>query len=159
MPAAAMGQALFFVIASESARRIAPAALTSCALHNNTGPIRVLHCAFSAQLRRPLRTSSNSSKYPLNSHISICAKASKTAFHCWGCGSDAAGRLSRIGNTPPFPQSPPKALHLRQAFHQQAADELGHYRLGGAGDEGLGEGREVLGGVVGAGVTRRVSPV
>jgi hypothetical protein len=32
------------------------------------------------------------------------------------------------------------------AFHQQAADELGGNLLGGAGEEGLGEGWEVLDG-------------
>jgi len=32
------------------------------------------------------------------------------------------------------------------AFHQQAADELGGYHLGRAGEEGLGKCWEVLGG-------------
>ncbi len=32
------------------------------------------------------------------------------------------------------------------SFHQQAADEVGGNQLGGAGEEGLGEGWEVLGG-------------
>ena len=39
----------------------------------------------------------------------------------------------------------PQQLTIRLAFHQQEADELGGDDLGGAGEEGLGEGWEVLG--------------
>ena len=37
------------------------------------------------------------------------------------------------------------------AFHQRAADELGGNDLGGAGEEGLGVGWEVLDGLSGCG--------
>ena len=38
-----------------------------------------------------------------------------------------------------FHNHAPQQLHIRLAFHQQAADQLGGNELGGAGEEGLGE--------------------
>jgi len=40
----------------------------------------------------------------------------------------------------------PPLLAIHSAFHQQAADELGRNLLGGAGEEGVGEALELLGG-------------
>jgi hypothetical protein len=45
-----------------------------------------------------------------------------------------------------FHNHAPQQLASGLAFHQQAADELGGNLLGGAGEEGLGEGWEGLGG-------------
>jgi len=47
-----------------------------------------------------------------------------------------------------FHNHAPQQLHIRLAFHQQAADQLGGNELGGAGEEGWGE---VLGGLGGCG--------
>ncbi len=45
-----------------------------------------------------------------------------------------------------FHNHAPQQLARGLAFHQQAADELGGNDFGGAGEEGLGKGWEVLGG-------------
>jgi len=45
-----------------------------------------------------------------------------------------------------FHHQAPQQLARGLAFHQQAADEGGGNLLGGAGEEALGEGLEVLGG-------------
>jgi hypothetical protein len=48
-----------------------------------------------------------------------------------------------------FHNHAPQQLAIRLAFHQQAADEVGGNQLGGASEEGLGEGWEVLAGLGG----------
>ena len=45
-----------------------------------------------------------------------------------------------------FHNHAPQQLARRLPFHQQAADEVGGDQLGGAGEEGLGESWEVVGG-------------
>ena len=45
-----------------------------------------------------------------------------------------------------FHNHAPQQLAIGVAFHQQAADKLRCHRLSGAGEEGLGEGWEVLSG-------------
>jgi hypothetical protein len=45
-----------------------------------------------------------------------------------------------------FHNHAPQQLALGLAFHQQAANQLGGDRLGGADEEGLREGWQVLGG-------------
>jgi hypothetical protein len=50
-----------------------------------------------------------------------------------------------------FHNHAPQQLTIRLAFHQQAANQLGGNLLGGAGEEGLGESWEVLGGCGGFG--------
>jgi len=45
-----------------------------------------------------------------------------------------------------FHNHAPEQLARGLAFHQQAANQLGGNLLGGAGEEGLGEGWDVLGG-------------
>ena len=56
-----------------------------------------------------------------------------------------AGRLT-LAIRLRFHNHAPQQLAIRLALHQQAADQLGSNQLGGAGEEGLGEGWEVLGG-------------
>ena len=48
-----------------------------------------------------------------------------------------------------FHNRAPQQLAIGLAFHQQAADEVGGNQLGGASEEGLGEGWEVLAGLGG----------
>jgi len=50
-----------------------------------------------------------------------------------------------------FHHHAPKQAAVLLALHQQAADELGCNLLGGVGEEGLGEGLKVLGGLGGYG--------
>ena len=45
-----------------------------------------------------------------------------------------------------FHNHAPQEVAIGLAFHQQAADEVGGNNLGGAGEEGLGEGWEVVDG-------------
>ena len=52
-----------------------------------------------------------------------------------------AGRVV-LGIRLGFHNHAPKQLAIRLPFHQQAADQLGGNLLGGAGEEGLGEGLE-----------------
>jgi len=58
-----------------------------------------------------------------------------------------------------FHNHAPQQLSIGLAFHQQASDELGGDDLSGAGEEGLGEGLEGLGGRggYGSGLGRRGS--
>jgi hypothetical protein len=50
-----------------------------------------------------------------------------------------------------FHNRSPQEVAIGLAFHQQATDEIGGDDLGGSGEEGLGEGWEVLGGCGGYG--------
>jgi hypothetical protein len=50
-----------------------------------------------------------------------------------------------------FHNHAPQQLAIGLAFHQKASDELGGDLLGGAAEEGLGEGWEGLGGLGGYG--------
>jgi hypothetical protein len=54
-----------------------------------------------------------------------------------------------------FHNHAPEQLAIRLAFHQKAADQVRGDLLGGAGEEGLGEGWEALGGRDGYGSGRK----
>jgi hypothetical protein len=56
---------------------------------------------------------------------------------------DTAG-VPLLGIRTTFHNHAPQQLAIGLAFHQQAADEVRGNLLGGAGEEGLGEGWEVL---------------
>ncbi len=68
---------------------------------------------------------------------------------CFVAGAAAAVAVAGgviLGIRLRFHNHAPQQLAIRLAFHQQAADEVGGDHLGGAGEEGLGKGWEVLDG-------------
>jgi len=79
-------------------------------------------------------------------HIHVKASRLTKQRFVVGCAAAVAvaGRVV-LGIRLRFNNHAPQQLAIGLAFHQQAADELGCNLLGGAGEEGLGEGWEILG--------------
>jgi hypothetical protein len=63
--------------------------------------------------QRPVGSPNSRSGECHNSHRHKTAQAHQTGCRCWESGGDARGKRARIGNTPPFPQSRPRAARLR----------------------------------------------
>jgi len=79
-------------------------------------------------------------------HIHI--KPPRLTKQCFVAGGAAAIPVAGgllLGIRLHFHHHTPQQLAIRLALHQQAADELGGDQLGGAGEEGLGKGWEILG--------------
>jgi len=72
-------------------------------------------------------------------------RLTKQGFVARGAAAVAVAGGLLLGIRLCFHNHAPQQLTCGLAFHQQAADELGGDDLSGAGEEGLGEGWEVLG--------------
>ena len=80
-----------------------------------------------------------------SSHRHKTAQAHQRAFRCWGCGGDSRGKKAPPGNTPPFPQSRPRAALHPLGFSPTCSQSIrGQPARQGGGGERLGEGWEVL---------------
>ena len=69
----------------------------------------------------------------------------KERFVAWGAAAKTVAGGGVLGIRLGFNHHAPEQAFLL-AFHQQATDEVGGDQLGGASEEGLGEGWEALGG-------------
>jgi len=79
-------------------------------------------------------------------HIDIeTPRLTKQRFVAWSAAAIAVTGGVVLGIRLRFHKHTPKQAAVPLALHQQAADELGGDQLGGAGEEGLGEGWEILG--------------
>jgi hypothetical protein len=78
----------------------------------------------------------------------------KERFVAGGAAAIAVAGRFLLGIRLRFHNHPPQQLAIGLAFHQQAADEVGGDLLGGAGEEGLGEGWEGVDGF-GGGFVRK----
>jgi len=80
-------------------------------------------------------------------HIDVKAsRLLKQGFVAGGAAAVAMAGGLLLGIRLRFHHHAPHQLAIGLAFHQQAADQLGGNELGGAGEEGLGERWEGLGG-------------
>jgi len=80
-------------------------------------------------------------------HIHIkTPRLTKQGFVAGGAAAVAVAGGLLLGIRLRFHHHAPQQLAIRLALHQQAADELGCNELGGAGEEGLRECWEGLGG-------------
>ena len=73
----------------------------------------------------------------------------KERFVAWGAAAEAVAGGVVLGIRLGFHHHAPEQAAVLLPFHQQATDEVGGDQLGGAGEEGLGEGWEVLGNELG----------
>jgi len=80
-------------------------------------------------------------------HIDVKAsRLTKKGFVAGGAAAVAVAGGLLLGIRLRFHNHSPQQLAIRLAFHQEAANQLRGDLLSGAGEEGLGEGWESLGG-------------
>ena len=74
-------------------------------------------------------------------------RLTKERFVAWGATAEAVAGGVVLGIRLGFHHHAPEQAAVCLAFHQQATDEVGGDQLGGAGEEGLEEGWEVVDGL------------